>query len=267
MNKLLLVLLLSAMCNSAFAAPASGADAKPSAVVYPSGPTVPENLRRIELRFSAPLQSPLDMEHVRLFDGNGREIERPFLDLPMPDHDARQVTILLHPARVKTGVGANLALGRALHAGSVVTLVVDDPALAKPVRKTWTVTPFDAESPQPSRWRFDPPRQGSRDPLVVHLDAPISSTAEALIAIRSPDGLRFSGTVRLEEDETVWRFVPALPWRAGSYALVTHPDLEDPAGNRPCALFEMVGANRVRCEEGTARTFETRAAHAGHNEP
>ncbi|MGH2360733.1 MAG: hypothetical protein ACRDGM_09375 [bacterium] len=241
---------------------APGSDMGPSGVAYPSGPTVPENLLRIELRFSAPLQTPLSIDHIKLFDVNGLEIEHPFLDLPLPSADSKRVTILFHPGRVKTGVRANLAFGRALHAGSVVTLVVDDPALAQPVRKTWQVTAFDAESPQPGQWAFEPPRRGSRDPLVVHLDAPISSSAEGLIAIRGPDGGRLAGTARLEEGESVWRFVPARPWGARSHAVVTHQDLEDPAGNRPCAPFEVIDASRVRCEGGTVQPFEPRAARA-----
>jgi pimeloyl-ACP methyl ester carboxylesterase len=70
-----------------------------------------------------------------------------------------------------------------------------------------------------------------------------------LIAIRGPNGRRLAGTSSLEDGETVWRFVPTRPWQAGSYAVVTHQDLEDPAGNRPCAPFEVIDASRVRCEE------------------
>lgn len=232
-----------------------GFAAGPSVTIYPSGATVPENLLRIELRFSDPLREPLTIAEVRLLDARGREIPSPFLDLPLPTADGRRVTILLHPGRVKSGLQANLTLGRALHAGATVTLVVDHPALAQPVRKTWQVTPFDAVSPQPERWRFAPPRRGSRSPLVVHLDAPISSTAEVLIAIRGPDGERVAGVARLEQGETVWRFVPTQPWRVGNYALVTHPDLEDPAGNRPCATFETIKASQVRCAQGTVQTF------------
>jgi hypothetical protein len=239
-----------------FAAAAAAFGASPSVVIYPSGLTVPENLLRIELRFPLALRAPLSIEHVKLFDAGGREIDNAFLDPPLPSADFRSVTILLHPGRVKSGVGANLALGRALHSGSVVTLVVDHPALTKPARKTWRVAVFDAKSPQPSHWTFEPPRRGSRSPIVVHLDAPISSSAEGLIAIRGPDGRRLDGTARLEHGETVWRFVPAQPWRAGSHAVVTHQDLEDPAGNRPCAPFELIDASRVRCEEGTAQPFE-----------
>ena len=114
----------------------------------------------------------------------------------------------------------------------------------------------DAESPQPLHWIVEPPQSGTRSPLVLHLDKPISSSAEALIAIRGPDGRRFEGKTRLEDYETVWHFVPAQSWRAGNYAVVTHPDLEDCAGNRPCAPFEGADASRVSDEEGTVQKFE-----------
>jgi hypothetical protein len=238
------------------ASAALGMGAGPTGVAYPSGPTVPENLLRIELRFSAPLRTPLNIDNVKLIASDGVEIEHAFLDLPLPSADARRVTILLDPGRVKSGLAENVVLGRALHAGSKVTLVVDEPELSLPIRKTWYVTAFDANPPRPSLWTFRPPRWGTRDPLEVHLDAPLSSTAESLIAIRGPDGLRFRGAARLESGETVWRFVPARTWREGIYAVVTHPDLEDVAGNRPCGPFEAVAASRVRCEKGTAQEFE-----------
>lgn len=249
LQTMMVVLLLSA------ASAAAGSPTKPTGLVYPSGPTVPENLLRVELRFTAPMWTGLTIGDVKLIESDGREIEHAFLDLLLPSSDRRRVTILLAPGRVKSGVGENLAFGRALHAGSVVTLVVASPALARPILKTWQVTAFDADPPQPARWTFQRPRLRSRDALEVQLDMPVSSTAEGLIAIRGPDGQRVAGTGLLESGETVWRFVPAQPWRAGIHALVTHPDLEDPAGNRPCAPFETVAASRVRCE-GTAQEFE-----------
>jgi len=236
------------------AATASGVG--PVVLVYPSGPVVPENLLRIELRFSSPLRPPLTIDQVKLMDGNGREIKDPFLDLPLPSRDDNSVTILFHPGRVKSGVGANLALGRALRAGTTVTLVVDHPAFMRPVRKSWQVTAFDGKPPHPDRWTFALPQRGSRSDLVLHLDKPISSTAERLIAIRGPDGNRLEGVACLESGETIWRFTPSSPWQVGSYAVVTHPDLEDLAGNRPCAPFEAVGESQVRDDAGTVEKFE-----------
>jgi hypothetical protein len=234
---------------------AFGFNQKPTAVVFPSGPTVPENLLRIELRFSAPLPVPFSMDYVRLIRTDGREIERAFLDLPLPSADGTRVTILMAPARVKSGLSENLVLGRALRAGSTVTLVIDDPALSAPIRKTWRVTGFDAEPPRPALWTLDRPVRGTRHALLIHLHTPLSSTAEGLIAIRGPDGRRVSGVGQFENGETLWRFTPKQPWQSGVYAVVTHPELEDPAGNRPCGPFESVAASVMHCG-GTTRAFK-----------
>jgi hypothetical protein len=229
------------------------AAAKATAIVYPSGPAVPENLLRIELRLSAPLRAPLSIEHVKLFDADGHAIDDAFLDLPLPSADGRSVALLLHPGRVKSGVGANVLFGRALTAGSAVTLVVDDPALS--VHKTWQVTAFDATAPVPARWRFDAPVAGSRQTLTVHLDAAISSTAESLIAVRGPDGKRVRGRISLAEAETLWRFTPDRAWSSGAHAIVVHPDLEDPSGNRSCAAFELRDESSVACNESVEMPF------------
>jgi hypothetical protein len=244
----LLPALAAATAASAFAA-------LPVGKVYPSGPTVPENLLRIELRLTAPLPAPLVVEHIRLLDADGREIQGAFLDLLLPTADATRFSLLLHPGRVKSGIGANLALGRALHAGAPVTLRIDDPSLGRPIRKRWRVTAFDADPPDPLRWNIKTPSEGRRSALLVLLHAPISSTAESLIAIRGPYGQRVNGRTRLERGETVWRFIPDQPWRAGRYALVTHPDLEDPAGNRACAPFEGFEVSAIRCDQGTVQPF------------
>ena len=64
------------------AASATALVAKPSVLIYPSGPTVPENLLRIELRFSSPLQPPLTLGQIKLTDAEGVEIKDAFLDQP-----------------------------------------------------------------------------------------------------------------------------------------------------------------------------------------
>jgi hypothetical protein len=252
-------LTLLTLIALAFGGEAKSGEAKPTASVYPSGPSVPENLLRIELRFSAPLASPVGIDHIKLLGSDGREIERAFLDLPLPSADGKRETLLMAPVRVKSGLSENLALGRALHVGSTVTLVVDAPELAGPIRRTWRVTGFDVDPPQPGLWTLDLPTRGTRQALLVHLHAPLSSTAEAFIAIRGPNGHRVAGVGRLADGETLWQFTPTAVWEVGRYAVVTHPELEDPAGNRPCGLFEALAASRVRCA-GTVQAFQAVAA-------
>jgi hypothetical protein len=239
-----------------FATASTVAMAEGAVTIYPSGASVPENLLRIEVRLSAPLRAPLDLSRVRLLDEQGREIPEPFLDLALTSANGRRMTLLLHPGRVKTGLGANLALGRALQAGNAVTLVIDDPALGRDLRKSWQVIAAETEGPAPSRWVMNQPVAGTRAPLVVRLQAPISAASDDLIAVRQPGGRRASGRIRLSEGETVWTFKPVERWRTGTYALVTHPDLETPSGNRTCARFEQVGASRAECGSGAMVPFD-----------
>jgi hypothetical protein len=218
-----------------------------AASVTPSGDSVPENLLRIELHLAHPLPHPLAMAHVRLVDEGGEPIAGAFLDLPLPGDGGRTITLLLHPARVKTGVGANLALGRALRAGHDVGLIVDDPQLPRPLRKRWHVTQAHEEGLLAHDWRLAVPAAGSRAPLRVGLDSALTSSSAGLIAVRAPGGERMAGVASLRQGETVWEFVPTRPWRTGHHALVVHPRLEDVAGNRPCTPFETTGLGTIPC--------------------
>lgn len=226
------------------AAAAVDAVAVPAAVT-PSGTAVPENLLRLELHLARPLGHPLAMDHVRLVDRRGETIPGAFLDLPLPGADGRTVALLLHPGRVKSGVGANLALGRALHAGDDVTLVVDDPQLATPLRHRWHVTA--AEALRPARWQAQVPRAGTTAPLRLALDATVNASSARLIALRGPGGERVAGSATLVAGERTWRFRPERPWRAGHYDVVVHPLLEDVAGNRACTPFEATDLSEQPC--------------------
>lgn len=233
-----------------FVAPAAvlAAGASPPGVT-PSGDSVPENLLRIELHFARPLRHALAMDRVRLVDASGATIPDAFLDLPLPGDDGRSVTLLLHPGRVKTGVGANLALGRALRAGEDVALVVDDPQLPHPLRQRWHVMPALEAGVFDGAWRVDAPRAGTRGPVRVTLATALTASSAALIAVRDPQGGRLAGAVSLRDGETVWEFRPVTAWRAGRYAIVVHPRLEDVAGNRPCAPFEARDLARTECPQ------------------
>lgn len=233
------------------------ATAAPLAAVTPSGATVPENLLRIELHLRRPLTRPLSMDRVRLVAASGESLPDALLDLPLPDRDGRTITLLLDPARVKTGVGANRALGRALQVGEEIELVVDDPQLDTPLRKRWQVAPPVERAIADGLRVVDLPRAGTRRPIAVMLDAPLTASAAERIAVRGPDGERIDGTVALTSGETRWAFRPARQWNAGRYTLALHPLLEDVAGNRPGAPFEARKLSGVHCP-GLERAFDVR---------
>lgn len=239
-------LLLAALLPPAAAA---------AALITPSGAAVPENLLRIVLHLDAPLSAPLDMRHVVLLDGAGAAIPDAFLDLPLAGRDGRDVTLLLHPGRIKTGVGPNVALGPALRAGQRVVLRIDAPQLRRPLEKRWRVEPALRQRIAPQEWLVQAVRRGGRAPLRIVFPQALGGDAAPLLALQGPDGRRLDGTARLTSGERVWRFVPARPWRAGKYMLRVHPQLEDPQGNRLCSAFEQADQSTQQCDEEGRREF------------
>jgi hypothetical protein len=217
-----------------------------AADITPSGRAVPANLLRIEVHFDRPLPA-VPLKNIVLRDAAGRPIPDALLDIGLPDRDERNLVVLMHPGRVKNGVGPNLAIGPALHEGDDVTLEVDDPRLARPLRRSWHVGAPRAARIMPAAWKVAAPAAGGKAPLVLALPAPINASAAALIAVADADGNRVAGRALLVSGETQWRFVPAAPWRAGSYQVRIHPALEDPAGNRLCAPFEAREQSAAHC--------------------
>jgi hypothetical protein len=227
-----------------------------AADITPSGPAVPENLLRIELRLDAPLSAPLDMQRVALFDANGAQIPDALLDLPLPSRDGLGLTLLLHPGRIKTGVGPNVALGLALQAGQTVTLKIDDPQLGAPLQRRWLVGAALRQPLDPQSWQLHLPRAGSRAPLRVAMPAALDGAGAGLIAVAGPDGQRLAGKAVLADGETEWRFTPSSRWRAGNYLLRIHPSLEDPQGNRICSAFEQAAQSREACRDEGTQAFK-----------
>ncbi|MYM24490.1 hypothetical protein GTP46_17745 [Duganella sp. FT135W] len=224
-------------------------------LVTPSGPAVPENLLRIVLHLDAPLKAPLEMRHVLLSDADGVPIDGAFLDLPLAGRDGKSLTLLLHPGRIKTGVGPNLKVGPALHAGQSVVLRIDDPQLGRMVEKRWQVQPPLRQAITPQQWTLQAVKRGSRTPLRVVFPTALDADAAPLLALQGPGGTRVAGTARLAAGETEWRFTPAQAWRAGSYVLRVHPQLEDPQGNRLCSAFEQAGQSAQQCDDEGRREF------------
>lgn len=218
-----------------------------AADITPSGPAIPANLLRFEVHLDRPLPG-LRPDAIVLRDGTGRPIPDALLDIALPDRAERTLVVLMHPGRVKDGVGANLALGRALHAGEQVSLAIDDARLAHPLARTWRVVAPVAAALDPAAWRVAAPPARGRAALVVNLPSALNASAAALIAVADVHGGRVAGRATLVAGETAWRFVPAAPWQAGGYQVRIHPALEDPAGNRLCAPFEARDQRALRCD-------------------
>ncbi|MEL6202316.1 MAG: hypothetical protein AAFR39_08150 [Pseudomonadota bacterium] len=216
--------------------------------VYPTASVLPENLLRFYIYFSSPMGRADILPAINLLDAEGSVVDGVFLSnrFDLWSSDRTRLTLLLDPGRVKTGLRANLEMGRALIVGETYHLEISQAAedgqgcpLVAARRVTFKVTDADLSSPSPDDWELIAPAAGTRQPLTLLLDNAMDhlSLAYRLRAV-GPDGAPVPGRIALREAETLWEFTPIAPWPAVAHRVVIDPMLEDLAGNRPGALFD-----------------------------
>jgi hypothetical protein len=223
----------------------------PSVVaVFPSSETLPENVLRLYVHFSRPMDTRDSHRRVRLLDDAGAEVPLAFVEVEHGLWDPRRtrLTVFFHPGRIKRGVAPGQRLGPPLQAGRAYRLVVDAAlsdawgrGLAGPFERRLRATPADREPPTPEGLSLQAPVDPG-DPLVVDLPEPLDEgLLHRLLWVEKASGHAVAGETAVSEGETRWTFSPMLPWSAGSYALRVHPALEDRAGNRFDRAFDPDG--------------------------
>jgi hypothetical protein len=216
--------------------------------VYPSVSRVPANLLRWYVELSAPMEEGGALEHVRLVDAAGREVAGAFLQLDdeLWDPDKRRLTMLFDPGRVKRGIRTNLESGTPLVAGRRYRLVIDGEwrdgrgaGLASGFEHQFEVGAADRHSPDPAQWRITPPASGTRAPLRVAFGESLDhALAARMISVVEGEGRGSAGRAMLSEGDSVWSFVPELPWRPGEHHMRVDATLEDLAGNSVARPFD-----------------------------
>jgi hypothetical protein len=221
--------------------------------IFPAGDSVPVNLLRLYIHFSAPMSVGEAQKRVRLLDGAGREVEDAFLVVPnqeLWDPEHRRLTLLFDPGRIKQGIRPNEELGMALRVGDTYTLVVDSTwqdaegnRLSAGQMKRFTVGPADRESPRPEEWLVTTPNPGSRAPIVLDFPEALDHALlqRLLVVKRTQGAVRFDvpGRVEVPLSAARWMFFPESGWQAGTYVVEVDTDLEDLAGNNLRGVFDV----------------------------
>jgi hypothetical protein len=224
----------------------------PSTVVahiFPGAETVPENLLKFYLHFSAPMSGGNIYRHIHLRDDAGKEVELPFLELgeELWDREMKRLTLFIDPGRVKREVKPLEDIGPALVTGKRFTLAIDAAwmdANGQPLQlageKKFSVGPPDRDPPDPNAWRLTIPAAGSREPLRVAFPETMDhALALRLIAVLTKSGAPVAGEPALSADGKQWSFAPRDAWPKGACRLLIQPELEDLAGNSVGKPFEV----------------------------
>jgi hypothetical protein len=217
--------------------------------VYPSAETLPENLLKFYVQFSAPMRGGHIYDYIHLRNAAGQAIELPFLEIDeeLWDPTMTRLTLFIDPGRIKRGVRPLEEIGPALEAGQRYVLSIDRAwpdgtgnSLKEPFQKAFKVGPPDRDPPDPSRWKLEPPKSQTRAALTITFPEPMDyALARRVIRVTGEAGDLVSGETILTEDERQWNFTPALPWRRGAYQLVVPTTSEDLAGNNIGKTFEV----------------------------
>ena len=205
--------------------------------LYPSSDALPENLLRMYILFSTPMKTQGNLEKLKLYTSQGDVVEGAFLtttdELWSPDQ--LQWTILLDPARVKTGLQAHEIMGRALVEGEHYELVIEGledvnhQSMAKRYVKVFYITKADTLSPSIDQWEIHAPQIQTTDPVTITFPDMLDqfSLLQRLL-LTTKENIPIEGRVEIRDQETVWRFTPERRWVAGEYNLHINTRLADP---------------------------------------
>ena len=230
--------------------PGSGRSPSTSVIgVYPGSDRIPENLLRMYVLFSKPMGQHGGRDYITFVDDSGRTVPDVVLplDTDLWNPDRTRYTVILDPGRVKREILPNREMGRALHEGRGITLIVkhDWPdahglPLTTDYRRRFQIGPAEERALSTAEWHVAPPVIGSRDPVTVAFAKPLDfGLLQRSLSVRRGDST-IAGDVRIGPAEVLWQFVPRDEWERGPYMLRVEPILEDLAGNRIGRAFEVL---------------------------
>ncbi len=216
--------------------------------VYPTLATLPENILKMYLHFSAPMSDGNTYQHIILQDEKGDTITSPFLELTplLWNEDRTRLTLWFDPGRVKRELLRNQKLGAPLVAGESYTLLisknwkdVNGYSLAKDFIKKIIVVQADRMAPSPKNWQATVPKADTKTPLIIHFGEALDhALAKKSLTVYNKKGKRVAGKIALGNDDKEWTFTPTNNWQSKPYRIQIQSVLEDLAGNNFNRLFD-----------------------------
>ena len=216
--------------------------------LYPTADTLPENLLKVYLQFSAPMREGESGKHIALINHNNDTLQGVFLDLQpeLWNEERTALTIWLDPGRIKRDLIPNQLLGNPLQKGERYTIAISGEwknasgeALQQPFFKQFIVAERDSVMPDVALWKLAVPAILTRDPLRITLNEPLDYfLLQESISIVANNKEKVDGKIVVSDNEKQLQFIPVDTWAMGEYRLQVDPALEDLAGNNLSRPFD-----------------------------
>ncbi|TAI46660.1 hypothetical protein [Flagellimonas allohymeniacidonis] len=217
--------------------------------IYPSKDAVPENLLKLHVQFSEPMQSVGSaLDYIKVIDNTSNEQVSIFLALESElwnqEHDL--LTLWLDPGRIKTGLIPNKTQGLPLKEGHQYAIQFSKEwksaqgvELKQPYFKNLVVVQRDGNRPKPQDWTMETPNPNTKDPLTILFNETMDAIlAKETIHIKNEIGEEINGKFTLLYQETAVRFEPLENWDTGKFKIEVESRFEDLAGNNLNRLFD-----------------------------
>ncbi len=216
--------------------------------IYPTSDTLPENLLKLYIQFSQPMQEGISLQHIALLDEHKDTMQATFLDLQpeLWNEDRTILTLWLDPGRIKRDLIPNKKMGNPLKSGSSYTLIVSNNwksaaglALQQTFTKQFVVTERDGTSPDINQWKILLPAAATNQPLQVFFNEPLDYfLLQETIQVMDNLNNKVAGKLVIDKEEKSIKFIPADNWHKGVYTIQVQSILEDAAGNNLNRLFD-----------------------------
>ena len=215
--------------------------------IYPTADTLPENLLRLYVQFSHSMKAINNLENIKLFNHEGEEIKGAIFNnvYELWDVEQKQLTLILDPSRVKTGLVAHNTLGRALQPNNHYKLVIEKAEdiygnqLDVPYVKDMHIVNEDKEIPNTKSWNIEIPNPNTMSPLKIDFSQTLDQQSiRNSIRVIKTYGQGVPGTIEISKNESQWKFHPFEKWTSGIYIIQINSRLEDPFGNNLNGLFD-----------------------------
>ncbi|NOT76120.1 MAG: Ig-like domain-containing protein [Cyclobacteriaceae bacterium] len=223
------------------AIPPSDAPAPELLSLYPTQDTIPENLLKIYLRFSQPMEEGHSLSFVTVLKNDRDTMKGTFLDLQpeLWSNDGTMLTLWLDPGRIKRELIPNLKLGAPLITDQHYTLLIsgnwkskEGILLKSSHRKEFITTLRDDQSPQIKQWTSIVPAVASIDPLTINFKESLDyGLLNDAVLITDERNTSINGTITISNEERTFQFVPETQWKPGNYSITFESRLEDLSGN------------------------------------
>lgn len=237
--------------------------------IYPARDTLPENLLKVYIQFSQPMQEGKSAEHIVLVKEKDT-LKHVFLDLNQElwNQDRTILTVWFDPGRIKRDLVPNQTMGPPLLAHTSYELIIksgwrdeNGVEMVKSFQKNFVTGLRDSISPDPAKWSMSRPKAGTQDTLKIRLHESLDYMLlyDAMYIV-DKNGKKIRGLITVAPGETTWSFYPYDNWQRGIYSLSIEARLEDLAGNNLNRLFDtdLMKPQKKNQLEIYTRSFEVR---------